>query len=426
MKETWKDSMRRKLENFEAEAPEGLWDDIERQMAQTEAATGNGDKRRKLVAVWRWSAAAACVAGIAGYFLFAPEWNENETSLASSKTASCDIRHEYTPSGNRSAKATAERAAVKPVEKTLAMATAKKATAGTVLATNNDRVSSAETDEASADKEESAAENSGKKEEKEQSVVVTGGSSSANGQTRPQGTFRPTVSSNRKTADNRISLGLYAMNGGGSSSTGGGMPMVSESVQLLGDTPFDGEGESMVRQMYEAQTGEKTKHRMPIRSGLSVRYGVTERLGVETGLCYTYLSSDFTYGPAGNGESTDQTLHFVGVPLNVSYTLWGNKLFNVYVSGGGMAEFNVKGKAVTTTTIGGQVADEAEDDVRTKRVQWSVNAAAGAQLNLFSGVGVYVEPGVAYYIANGTSVKSAYTDRPWNFNLKIGLRYSFK
>ena len=41
-------------------------------------------------------------------------------------------------------------------------------------------------------------------------------------------------------------------------------------------------------------------------------------------------------------------------------------------------------------------------------------------------VGIYAEPGVGYYFDNGSDVKTAYSDNPLNFNMKLGLRYSIK
>ena len=91
-----------------------------------------------------------------------------------------------------------------------------------------------------------------------------------------------------------------------------------------------------------------------------------------------------------------------------------------------MAEVNVKGRTTATTELDSKVVDTEEEDIRMKRMQWSVNAAAGAQLNIYKGIGLYVEPGVGYYIDNGSEIKTAYTDKPFNFNFKLGLRYSIK
>ena len=436
MEETWKDSIRRKLEDFEAEAPEGLWDDIEKKMAAMEAAAGNGGKsRRRLRMTWRWTAAAACAACIAGYFMLPTGGNGDGGKITASGTTAdsgnkagnsephneAAALHGNTTAGNLlAAISPAAYKAVSKAETTKSygkpVATADK------TADKPDGITDGTAETAAGGKQDNTAE-----EKRDRSVVVTGGKPSGSGQYSRQSTAHGHKPSGGSNTGDRVSLGLYAMNGGGSSSaSGGGAPMVSESVELMCDATFNDDGESLLQQMYAAQTPERSKHRMPVRSGLSVRYNITDRLGVETGLSYTYLSSEFSSGSDRDGLTTEQKLHFVGIPLNVSYTLWKNKTFNVYAMGGGMAEMNVNGTSTATTMIGGQMADTDETEVRTKRLQWSVNAAVGAQVNLYGGIGLYVEPGVSYYISNGTDVKSAYTEKPCNFNLKIGLRYSFK
>ena len=48
------------------------------------------------------------------------------------------------------------------------------------------------------------------------------------------------------------------------------------------------------------------------------------------------------------------------------------------------------------------------------------------QLKMNKEVGIYGEQGVGYYFDNGSDVKTAYSDNPFNFNMKLGLRYSIK
>ena len=70
MREEWKDKMKQTLEGFQMEAPDGLWDDINRRMA-SELAMGNATVKRqnrmRIIAI-RSLAAAACAAGLAGIF----------------------------------------------------------------------------------------------------------------------------------------------------------------------------------------------------------------------------------------------------------------------------------------------------------------------------------------------------------------------
>ena len=59
-------------------------------------------------------------------------------------------------------------------------------------------------------------------------------------------------------------------------------------------------------------------------------------------------------------------------------------------------------------------------------VQWSVNAAAGAQYDVIPQLGVYVEPGVKYYIDNGSAIENYFKDKPVSFSLQVGLRLNIK
>ena len=55
-----------------------------------------------------------------------------------------------------------------------------------------------------------------------------------------------------------------------------------------------------------------------------------------------------------------------------------------------------------------------------------MNAAAGVQYNFSNLLGLYVEPGVSYYFDNGSSVSNIYKDKPFNFNLNLGLRFTIR
>ena len=41
-------------------------------------------------------------------------------------------------------------------------------------------------------------------------------------------------------------------------------------------------------------------------------------------------------------------------------------------------------------------------------------------------VGVYLEPGVSYYFDNGSDVRTIYKDKPFNFNLNLGVRFTIR
>lgn len=60
-----------------------------------------------------------------------------------------------------------------------------------------------------------------------------------------------------------------------------------------------------------------------------------------------------------------------------------------------------------------------------KQVQWSVSAAVGAQLNATKHFGIYVEPGVVHYFDDGSGVQTIRKEKPTNFNLQLGLRWTY-
>ena len=167
------------------------------------------------------------------------------------------------------------------------------------------------------------------------------------------------------------------------------------------------------------------KHHQPLRGGISLRYSLSDRVAIESGVTYTRMESEATEGGPDNYYHTTQTLHYIGIPVNVLYTVWELKAFEVYVLGGGMVEKNVKGKQETTYTVSEQEIVHQNHSFTEKPLQWSVNTGAGLQFNLNNAFGVYAEPGVSYYIDNKSKVDNYYKDKPWELNLKVGLRYSF-
>ena len=161
---------------------------------------------------------------------------------------------------------------------------------------------------------------------------------------------------------------------------------------------------------------ETTKHDMPVSFGATVSYALNDRLALTSGLVYTLANSSFEHGTSSNASKDEQTLHYVGIPLTASYTVWSNNWLKTYVNAGGQADFNVSAKVETE----GHTTDIDKD-----RVQLSVGAAAGVQLNVVKQMGVYVEPGVRYYFDNGSNVQTVFKEHPCNFSLQMGLRWNF-
>ena len=148
------------------------------------------------------------------------------------------------------------------------------------------------------------------------------------------------------------------------------------------------------------QTDHYVHHRQPVRFGLSLRYRISDRWSVESGLSYTRLSSDITTLVDGVSTTEEQRLNYIGVPLNVGYQLWGNRRFSVYVLAGGIVE---------------KMLDASP-------WQFSLNGAAGVEYMFNRQFSIYAEPGFGYYFPDGSSIPTIYQDRRLNLNLGFGLR----
>ena len=185
-------------------------------------------------------------------------------------------------------------------------------------------------------------------------------------------------------------------------------------------------GESLV--VYnQPEVETKYSHKLPVKFGGSFRYGFNERLGIESGLTYTLLNSTFTTaaGTANGNTTGKQTLHYIGIPLNVTYNIIGSKLFNVYASAGGAMEKAVGGYFETTGHVDGKRSETNRNSLKPKELQWSLNASAGAQVNVLNQLGLYVEPGISYRIPSGSHVRSIYTDKKLDFSIGFGIRFNF-
>ena len=185
-------------------------------------------------------------------------------------------------------------------------------------------------------------------------------------------------------------------------------------------------GESLV--VYnQPEVETKYSHKLPVKFGVSFRYGFNERLGIESGLTYTLLNSTFTTtaGTANGNTTGKHTLHYIGIPLNVTYNIIGSKLFNVYASAGGAMEKAVGGYFETTGHVDGKRSETNRNSLKPKELQWSLNASAGAQVNVLNQLGLYVEPGISYRIPSGSHVRSIYTDKKLDFSIGFGIRFNF-
>ena len=465
MKRNWKEDIHDRLGNFETDAPDGLWEAIHQRMAQTERAQAEKLQTPFVLqpALRRTAcAAAACLALVAGYQYFADGGKETANGV---KQAGGDgmIAVGGTVASDNSRYVASKPATASIVATNLAGVRVAKndvtpAADAAVLPTQNDGAGKQPNDrvEQTADAIALPTQNSESAQISTPQHPNTSTSqhhhpstpqhlnTSTSQHPNPSTSQHPNTSTSQHhnpstsllaytPADNsrgrhegaaRWTLSTSAMTGMGASSVTNSTATYVEAVGpddvIWADNPQLGIG------IFNQGKSVKTeyKHRLPVRVGLNVAYRLTDRLSVESGVSYTRLSSDMKDGTKDNYSSGSQILDYIGVPLNVKYRAFGYRRLSVYASAGLLTEKCVSGKTTHEYVISGEKKKHETEDVAAKPWQLSVNAALGAQFDVLRNVGVYVEPGVSYYFDDRSPLSTIYKEKPLNFNLNLGVRYT--
>lgn len=419
----WTSKLRERLDDHKATVPDGLWDKIAERIDDNNAAAPapllnnrNRPKTIRLVAL-----ALSAAASVAVVVMVVLRMNDDTiNNVASKYNRPAASLHNPAPSSvfnapqrliSRIASAThASKPMAQTTEATLLLAEAAPLAEDTTYRSvcetpANDLQTRTAPDESNATPNESSSTSRMRK------------SGNANKTyNKPSAT---SYAYSRQTASslqsNRWTVGVHA-EGITTDSRNTQRPMLMatrESDMLVSGNPNKVQSVLSNAPLQLADYSQTKHHYHPMSFGLSVGYNLTPRLTLTTGMVYTYASSDFTSSAAGDDIVETQRLHYIGVPLNLKYKVWGNSAVHTYATAGCQADFNVSAKMQT-----GDITTDADKD----RTQWSVGGAVGVQYNIIPRMGIYAEPGVRYYIDNKSSVETIFKEKKLNFNLQLGVR----
>jgi hypothetical protein len=220
---------------------------------------------------------------------------------------------------------------------------------------------------------------------------------------------------------------LYNPNGNNGNQPSGGDPGNTEG----GDNPNQPDTTSVVlsrsaRSTYDLKNFRGTAtHHLPVKLGLSIRYDLSERWNLQSGLVYSYLASDLKENNSEGNYTIKQKLHYLGIPLQVGYRIWEGKRFRSYLTAGGQVETLVSGKASIRHSKDGRTKTSTQN-VSDNHLQFSTLASIGIEYAFRKEFSLYAEPGVHYYFKNGNKLQTYYNENPLNINLTIGFRFHWK
>lgn len=453
MNNDWTDRLRDRMADYEMPVGDELWANIEQSLAQDEVFANKNDHSNhgvaRSVVMRRFSIAASIAALLAGgaYVYFHP-WNEvaeNEVAAIFDKGPKTfiDKRQTAVPKDSQAAisdnnqKSISDNGQNAMSKDGLQTLSGGGQTRNNILAQSNsvEIVSSESALSLDLDTQSSARSVNEKSEtvpssrssRKVSSLITSEGdvmSSAQNGRRTVLAQSSMDEELVRKDKHHRggLKLQLYGENGFIGKTSGGNSPVLMSSMPSSDPVYYDKNikianffDERYMAMIPTSDLYEETKHHQPISVGMQVGFHLLPKLKLSTGLVYTKVSSDFISGVSDTRTVSTQDLHYMGIPLNLSYSVWEYKGLHTYVTAGGEGAVNIKNHTETD----GEVKESKRD-----KMQWSTNASVGIQYDFIPQLGVYVEPGMKYYFDNGSQIENIFKDKKLNFNIQFGLRFN--
>jgi hypothetical protein len=453
MNNDWTDRLRDRMADYEMPVGDELWANIEQSLAQDEVFANKNDHSNHGVArsivMRRFSIAASIAALLAGsaYVYFHP-WNEvaeKEVAAIFDKgpktfidkrktTVPKDSQAAISDNSQKSISDNGQNAMSKDGLQTLSGGGQNRnnilAQSNSVELVSSESALSLDLDTQSSARsvnEKSEAVPSSRSSRKVNSLITSEGdvmSSAQNGRRTVLAQSSMDEELGRKDKRHRggLKLQLYGENGFIGKTSGGNSPVLMSSMPSSDPVYYDKNikianffDERYMAMIPTSDLYEETKHHQPISVGMQVGFHLLPKLKLSTGLVYTKVSSDFISGVSDTRTVSTQDLHYIGIPLNLSYSVWEYKGLHTYVTAGGEGAVNIKNHTETD----GEVKESKRD-----KMQWSTNASVGIQYDFIPQLGVYVEPGMKYYFDNGSQIENIFKDKKLNFNIQFGLRFN--
>ena len=385
MKENWTTDMKQKLEGHKMAPPAGLWEGISSEMGiQKESAL-------KTVAIMRWHWVAAMLLALVGFFALYQFSQDESFPQVAQTSQEQEAPMTKTESTDNQPLALAD--SPQPTHIQVSPKIAEDTTPQDAEETASQQVAE-ETASQQVAKESSAKQIA--EEALQQTSVVTHRQQPSEEQHHTA--HHPTKQPSASVTDNQWSVGLNA-SGGLLASSSFGKSSMGQSYACDADYYDPVVGGSTQPIPSSTTYDVEAKHRLPVTLGLSVHYQLNARLALLTGINYTYLYSEFSTLLYPN-IYREQKLHYLGVPVGLSWLFWKTSGFSFYLSGSAMLQ----------------------KCLNEKPWQWSVNASAGAEYAITPLVGIYLQPSLGYYFHDGTSFEHYYKEHPLAPSIEFGLR----
>ena len=146
--------------------------------------------------------------------------------------------------------------------------------------------------------------------------------------------------------------------------------------------------------------GERLNHSRPVSAGLALTLPLDGHFFLESGLYYSYLHST-------SFEVSDQSLHFLGIPLKAGWRFGTTRHTSLSLSAGAKAE-----KCLLAFRDGERFKEPG--------IQLAAVGSAAVYYDFTPRLGIFLAPELSYWFTE-TNLPTYNTEHPFNLSLKAGL-----
>ena len=159
-------------------------------------------------------------------------------------------------------------------------------------------------------------------------------------------------------------------------------------------------------------------HHLPLSFALTSEKKLSSKLGLETGIGYSYLHSDFEhYSNNGSNVSTCHW-HYLEIPLKMNLYAYTSSRMNIY--------FGLAGRVSIPVYSYAHIAPNpyCRSGRFNSKPVWSAGGSVGMAFRLSKHLDVFVEPSLQYHFPQESTIPNIWTDdEPWSISIPIGFRF---
>lgn len=392
--------IREKLHDVQLPVDAGMWDSIESTM-----------RRRRIRRMFLYASSAAAVL-IAALFLFTANPQEPHISSMTAQLEAVQQTNEKTSTGKTSEiPAAAAQAEDKAMQRQASPVGKPAATAAS--ATEGSRSASAVKEDVAAIAVSAANEGTTGRPE-----VKTDGETGSQAAHEQENRHAQTLFNLNGAEDYVAGISGKGKKGFAMTVTSGVMPGSSASVSG-GIIKASSAGAGNISQSYNIEQVSDTRYSLPLNLGVQFQFPIGENMALGTGINYTMLRSRYDCLINKKKFNIKQTLHYIGIPVNIYGLIVERNNFSFYVNAGATIE-----KGIRAVYDLKSYNESEHNSTSIDGVQFSVNAGMGVEYRLGNTVGLYLEPNIVYYVDSDIP-RSIRTDQPVQVKAELGFRFRF-